>query len=174
MLQPVHTLFVISNNSHNFMCFICQLHLLYFKKYDTCDASGLMHLTRLRAWMCLWWLADVAPHSFQTCYHSHSPMLFLCAGLCVCVCLFIHKFVYPSVCSPILLCLSLLPLTCHSCSMTACRRWPGMVWDMEYPWAKLDCKTLPASSILGMTPGIGLLTSITSFRSPWTPPSSDN
>ncbi|XP_030213010.1 ral GTPase-activating protein subunit alpha-2 isoform X2 [Gadus morhua] len=27
-------------------------------------------------------------------------------------------------------------------SGTACRRWPGMVWDMEYPWAKLDCKTL--------------------------------
>ncbi|KAM3595477.1 uncharacterized protein V6R79_024062 [Siganus canaliculatus] len=26
-------------------------------------------------------------------------------------------------------------------SGTACRRWPGMVWDMEYPWAKLDCKT---------------------------------
>ncbi|GLD71608.1 ral GTPase-activating protein subunit alpha-2 isoform X1 [Lates japonicus] len=24
-------------------------------------------------------------------------------------------------------------------SGTACRRWPGMVWDMEYPWAKLDC-----------------------------------
>ncbi|XP_034077888.1 ral GTPase-activating protein subunit alpha-2 isoform X4 [Gymnodraco acuticeps] len=23
-------------------------------------------------------------------------------------------------------------------SGTACRRWPGMVWDMEYPWAKLD------------------------------------
>ncbi|XP_049918664.1 ral GTPase-activating protein subunit alpha-2 isoform X1 [Epinephelus moara] len=37
-------------------------------------------------------------------------------------------------------------------SGTACRRWPGMVWDMEYPWAKLDCKTLPASSTLGMTP----------------------
>nr|XP_055029089.1 ral GTPase-activating protein subunit alpha-2 isoform X2 [Misgurnus anguillicaudatus] len=28
------------------------------------------------------------------------------------------------------------------------RRWPGMVWDVEYHWAKLDCKTfLPASSI---------------------------
>ncbi|XP_030574341.1 ral GTPase-activating protein subunit alpha-2 isoform X2 [Archocentrus centrarchus] len=51
-------------------------------------------------------------------------------------------------------------------SGTACRRWPGMVWDMEYPWAKLDCKTLPASSILGMTPSIGLLTSIPPFRSP--------
>ncbi|XP_024153195.1 ral GTPase-activating protein subunit alpha-2 isoform X3 [Oryzias melastigma] len=25
-------------------------------------------------------------------------------------------------------------------SGTACRRWPGMVWDMEYPWAKLDYK----------------------------------
>ncbi|XP_078031113.1 ral GTPase-activating protein subunit alpha-2 isoform X6 [Epinephelus lanceolatus] len=37
-------------------------------------------------------------------------------------------------------------------SGTACRRWPGMVWDMEYPWAKLDCKTLPASSTLGMMP----------------------
>ncbi|XP_077945941.1 ral GTPase-activating protein subunit alpha-2 isoform X7 [Gasterosteus aculeatus] len=37
-------------------------------------------------------------------------------------------------------------------SGTACRRWPGMVWDTEYPWAKLDCKTLPASSTLGMTP----------------------
>ncbi|XP_028251013.1 ral GTPase-activating protein subunit alpha-2 isoform X2 [Parambassis ranga] len=37
-------------------------------------------------------------------------------------------------------------------SGTACRRWPGMVWDMEYPWAKLDCKTLPAFSTLGMTP----------------------
>nr|XP_057945871.1 ral GTPase-activating protein subunit alpha-2 isoform X3 [Doryrhamphus excisus] len=24
-------------------------------------------------------------------------------------------------------------------SGTACRRWPGMVWDMEYPWAKMDC-----------------------------------
>ncbi|CAL9686317.1 unnamed protein product [Knipowitschia caucasica] len=24
-------------------------------------------------------------------------------------------------------------------SGTACRRWPGMVWDSEYPWAKLDC-----------------------------------
>ncbi|XP_074547463.1 ral GTPase-activating protein subunit alpha-2 isoform X2 [Halichoeres trimaculatus] len=23
-------------------------------------------------------------------------------------------------------------------SGAACRRWPGMVWDMEYPWAKLD------------------------------------
>ncbi|XP_035811598.2 ral GTPase-activating protein subunit alpha-2 isoform X5 [Amphiprion ocellaris] len=23
-------------------------------------------------------------------------------------------------------------------SGTVCRRWPGMVWDMEYPWAKLD------------------------------------
>ncbi|XP_030299516.1 ral GTPase-activating protein subunit alpha-2 isoform X4 [Sparus aurata] len=23
-------------------------------------------------------------------------------------------------------------------SGTACRRWPGMVWDMEYPWAKHD------------------------------------
>ncbi|XP_056914096.1 ral GTPase-activating protein subunit alpha-2 isoform X3 [Takifugu flavidus] len=23
-------------------------------------------------------------------------------------------------------------------SGTACRRWPGMVWDMEYPWAKVD------------------------------------
>ncbi|KAM4541996.1 ral GTPase-activating protein subunit alpha-2 isoform 2-T2 [Odontesthes bonariensis] len=26
-------------------------------------------------------------------------------------------------------------------SGTACRRWPGMVWDMDYPWAKVDCKT---------------------------------
>ncbi|KAG7510628.1 ral GTPase-activating protein subunit alpha-2 isoform X2 [Solea senegalensis] len=34
-------------------------------------------------------------------------------------------------------------------SGTACRRWPGMVWDLENPWAKLDCKTLlPASSTL--------------------------
>ncbi|XP_057714627.1 ral GTPase-activating protein subunit alpha-2 isoform X3 [Corythoichthys intestinalis] len=27
----------------------------------------------------------------------------------------------------------------YTTSGTACRRWPGMVWDMEYPWAKLDC-----------------------------------
>lgn len=46
-------------------------------------------------------------------------------------------------------------LTCHPrpppppAPVTACRRWPGMVWDVEYPWAKLDCKTpLPASTTL--------------------------
>ncbi|MED6283105.1 hypothetical protein CHARACLAT_005305 [Characodon lateralis] len=33
------------------------------------------------------------------------------------------------------------PSHAYSASGTACRRWPGMVWDMEYPWAKLDCKT---------------------------------
>ncbi|XP_032402690.1 ral GTPase-activating protein subunit alpha-2 isoform X2 [Xiphophorus hellerii] len=33
------------------------------------------------------------------------------------------------------------PSPSYSASGTACRRWPGMVWDMEYPWAKLDCKT---------------------------------
>lgn len=54
---------------------------------------------------------------------------------------------------PSLLWLPLVPLTCHPCSMTACRRWPGMVWSTEYPWAKLDCKTLPAYSTLSMTPG---------------------
>ncbi|XP_071327187.1 ral GTPase-activating protein subunit alpha-2 isoform X2 [Trachinotus anak] len=48
-------------------------------------------------------------------------------------------------------------------SGTACRRWPGMVWDMEYPWAKLDCKTLPASSTLGMTPSHSPPTPIHSF-----------
>ncbi|XP_050933983.1 ral GTPase-activating protein subunit alpha-2 isoform X2 [Lates calcarifer] len=48
-------------------------------------------------------------------------------------------------------------------SGTACRRWPGMVWDMEYPWAKLDCKTLPASSTLGMMPSHSPSTSIHSF-----------
>lgn len=62
----------------------------------------------------------------------------------------------------ILLWLPLVPLTCHPCSMTACRRWPGMVWDMEYPWAKVDCKTLPASSTLGMMP-TNILPSIHSF-----------
>ncbi|XP_054652859.1 ral GTPase-activating protein subunit alpha-2 isoform X4 [Dunckerocampus dactyliophorus] len=36
-------------------------------------------------------------------------------------------------------------------SGTACRRWPGMVWDMEYPWAKLDFIDLhtPPSPHLG-------------------------
>ncbi|XP_059375407.1 ral GTPase-activating protein subunit alpha-2-like isoform X6 [Carassius carassius] len=33
------------------------------------------------------------------------------------------------------------------------RRWPGMVWDMDYFWAKLDCKTfLPASSTRHVAP----------------------
>ncbi|XP_069392458.1 ral GTPase-activating protein subunit alpha-2 isoform X2 [Paralichthys olivaceus] len=31
-------------------------------------------------------------------------------------------------------------------SGTACRRWPGMVWDMEYPWAKLDCSFTGSTS----------------------------
>ncbi|CAL8299676.1 unnamed protein product [Boreogadus saida] len=31
-------------------------------------------------------------------------------------------------------------------SGTACRRWPGMVWDMEYPWAKLDCSLTGSTS----------------------------
>ncbi|KAM4723502.1 ral GTPase-activating protein subunit alpha-2 isoform 2-T2 [Anableps anableps] len=30
------------------------------------------------------------------------------------------------------------PSPAYSASGTVCRRWPGMVWDMEYPWAKLD------------------------------------
>lgn len=84
--------------------------------------------------------------------------------LCQCVCCSTW------VCWSILLWLPLLPLTCHPCSMTACRRWPGMVWDMEYPWAKLDCKTLLASSTLGMTPSRSSATSVHSFRSPLTPP----
>nr|XP_046269818.1 ral GTPase-activating protein subunit alpha-2 isoform X3 [Scatophagus argus] len=48
-------------------------------------------------------------------------------------------------------------------SGTACRRWPGMVWDTEYPWAKLDCKILAASSTFGMTPFPSPPTSIRSF-----------
>ncbi|KAM8737321.1 ral GTPase-activating protein subunit alpha-2 isoform 2-T2 [Acanthopagrus schlegelii] len=48
-------------------------------------------------------------------------------------------------------------------SGTACRRWPGMVWDMEYPGAKHDCKTLPASSTLGMMPSPSPPVSIHSF-----------
>ncbi|XP_061551381.1 ral GTPase-activating protein subunit alpha-2 isoform X9 [Phycodurus eques] len=31
------------------------------------------------------------------------------------------------------------PSSGYPTSGTACRRWPGMVWDMEYPWAKMDC-----------------------------------
>ncbi|XP_070402816.1 ral GTPase-activating protein subunit alpha-2 isoform X3 [Nothobranchius furzeri] len=30
------------------------------------------------------------------------------------------------------------PSPAFPASGTACRRWPGMVWDMDYPWAKLD------------------------------------
>ncbi|XP_053538904.1 ral GTPase-activating protein subunit alpha-2 isoform X3 [Ictalurus punctatus] len=30
--------------------------------------------------------------------------------------------------------------TYYPMSGTAGRRWPGMVWDMEYSWAKLECK----------------------------------
>ncbi|XP_040916104.1 ral GTPase-activating protein subunit alpha-2 isoform X4 [Toxotes jaculatrix] len=33
-------------------------------------------------------------------------------------------------------------------SGTACRRWPGMVWDMEYPWAKLDLSSTASSSTI--------------------------
>ncbi|XP_053700335.1 ral GTPase-activating protein subunit alpha-2 isoform X3 [Synchiropus splendidus] len=33
------------------------------------------------------------------------------------------------------------PSPSYPISGTACRRWPGMVWDLEYPWAKMDCKT---------------------------------
>lgn len=82
------------------------------------------------------------------------PARLRCAAALPCllsVCLFVlsaHVSIRPHPCSgyPLVL------LTCHPCSMTACRRWPGMVWNMEYPWAKLDCKTLPASSTLGMMP----------------------
>ncbi|KAG7510627.1 ral GTPase-activating subunit alpha-2 isoform X4 [Solea senegalensis] len=31
-------------------------------------------------------------------------------------------------------------------SGTACRRWPGMVWDLENPWAKLDCSFTGSTS----------------------------
>lgn len=80
------------------------------------------------------------------------PMSLICESVraCASICESVHPC-FVSVHS-ILLWLPLVPLTCHPCSMTACRRWPGMVWDMEYPWAKLDCKTLPASSTLGMMP----------------------
>lgn len=78
-------------------------------------------------------LADTSLHSHpEMCYR---PAMSVSASVCVCVreWLWVSPF--------ILLWLPLLPLTCHPCSMTACRRWPGMVWNMEYPWAKLDCKT---------------------------------
>ncbi|XP_077094749.1 ral GTPase-activating protein subunit alpha-2 isoform X3 [Siphateles boraxobius] len=32
------------------------------------------------------------------------------------------------------------------------RRWPGMVWDVDYLWAKLDCKTFCLLPPLGMWP----------------------
>ena len=87
--------------------------------------------------------------SFPPLWCATALPCLLCLSVRVCV--FVTLSIHMSVRS-ILLWLPLLPLTCHPCSMTACRRWPGMVWDMEYPWAKLDCKTLPASSTLGMTP----------------------
>uniref|UniRef100_A0A8D3C7Z3 Ral GTPase activating protein catalytic subunit alpha 2 n=1 Tax=Scophthalmus maximus TaxID=52904 RepID=A0A8D3C7Z3_SCOMX len=37
-------------------------------------------------------------------------------------------------------------------SGTACRRWPGMVWDMEYPWAKLDCSFTGSTSTEASAP----------------------
>ncbi|KAM9340852.1 ral GTPase-activating protein subunit alpha-2 [Symphorus nematophorus] len=36
-------------------------------------------------------------------------------------------------------------------SGTVCRRWPGMVWDMEYPWAKLDCSFTGSTTDAGNT-----------------------
>lgn len=91
-------------------------------------------------------------HSCSSAACCCPPMSPVCESVCACAS--ICESVHP--CSgsvhSILLWLPLVPLTCHPCSMTACRRWPGMVWDMEYPWAKLDCKILPASSTLGMMP----------------------
>ncbi len=36
--------------------------------------------------------------------------------------------------------------------MTAGRRWPGMLWDVDYLWAKLDCKIFCLLPPLGMWP----------------------
>lgn len=45
-------------------------------------------------------------------------------------------YVFGSVC---ILCVP-APFFINISSMTAGRRWPGMIWDMECSWAKLECK----------------------------------
>lgn len=112
----------------NALCLMHPGHWIYSKSVILCPISRTHALNVSLT-------ADCFSSFFWAC--SSSPISLL--G-CRIVCRSLWELVHPSGCLSVLLWLTLLPLTCHPCFMTACRRWPGMVWDMEYPWAKLDCK----------------------------------